>query len=164
MVGRCRLFQAILDCLRSQRLRIIVFSLRRVLANHRRLDGRLHFAQRLCMLRASFFHLNDVIAELALHDFDVADILREDCLVELRHHAALLRESKLAARVLAAGIVRVLLRQIGPVAAALKLLENTVGLALAAASALGIGTRGHRDEDVPRPRLLREPCTRTGGR
>ena len=62
---------------------------------------------------------------------------------------------QLAARVLAAGVVGVLLGQVGKVCAALNLLENPFGLGLGRGIGLGVGAGGHLDEDVARPRLLR---------
>ncbi len=107
------------------------------------------------MRRLPLLHLHDVIAELRLHDFDVADLLGENCVVELRHHHAAAGKAQLAAFVLAAGVVGVLLGQIGEVRATLNLLEQTLGFGLGRGVGLGIRARRHLDEDVAGTRLLR---------
>ena len=121
----------------------------------RGLDGGLHFAERLRMRRLPLFHLDNVIAELALHDLGIADLLREDGVVELRHHGAVLRKAQFAALVLAARIVGVLLGQLGKVPPALYLLEKRFGLGLGGGIGLGVGAGSHLDENVPRAGLLR---------
>ena len=78
----------------------------------------------------------------------------EDGVVELRHHAAALREAEFAAGVLAAGVVGILLGQLGPVAAGLKLLGDVLGLGLGGRVGLGVGVGAQLDEDVARARLL----------
>jgi ribosomal protein L29 len=136
-------------------LRVVLFRLRFLLANQRGLDGRQHFADVLRVRVLPLLHLHNVIAELALHNLDVADLLREDRVVELRHHRPVLRKAQFAARVLAARVVGVLLGQVGPVAAGLQLLQNVLSLGLGRRVGLGIRARIHLDQDVPRPRLLR---------
>ena len=59
-----------------------------------------------------------------------------------RHHG------ELAALVLGAGVVGVLLREIGEVAAGLKLLEDVLRLGFGGASVCGVGALGHGDQDV----------------
>ena len=59
---------------------------RRFLPDQRGLDGGKHFADVLRVGRLAFFHLHNVVPELALHDFDVADLLRG---VGKRRHLAI---------------------------------------------------------------------------
>ena len=54
-----------------------------------------------------------------------------------------LRKAQFAARVLAAGVVGVLLGQVGKVCAGLNLLENALGLGLGRGIGLGVGARRH---------------------
>ena len=93
------------------------------------------------MRRLPLLHLHDVIAELGLHDLGVADLLGEDGVVELRHHRAAPGKAQFAALVLAAGVVGVLLGQVGKVGAALNLLEQRLGLGLGRGIGLGVGAR-----------------------
>ena len=60
----------------------------------------------------------------------------------------MLQKAELAARVLAAGIVGVLLGELGQVAAGAELLENVFGLGLGGCVGLGVCALGHLDEDV----------------
>ena len=101
------------------------------------------------------FHLHNVIAEVGLHNVDLANLLREDRIVERRHHLAALRKSQLAACVLAARVVGVFLRQIGPASAGLQLLQNHLRLGFCRRIGRGIGIRGHADQNVARLGLLR---------
>ena len=129
--------------------------MRLLLADQRGLDGGQDLAERLGVRRLPLLHLHDVIAELGLHNLDVADLLGKDGLVELRHHRAAPGKAQLAALVLAAGIVGVFLGQFGEVGAGLKLLEQILGLGLGRGIGLGVGARRHLDEDVAGTGLLR---------
>ena len=102
----------------------------------------------------ALLHLHNVIAELALHDLSVANLLREDCLVKLRNHGSALGKGQFAAGVLATGIVRVLFGEVGKICAALDLLEEVLGLGLGGSIGLGIRARIDLDEDVARARLV----------
>ena len=108
------------------------------------------------MRRLPLLHLHDVIAELALHDLRIADLLGEDGVVELRHHHAAAGKAQFAALFLAAGVVGVLLGQLGEVCAALNLLEQPFGLGLGRGIGLGVGAGRHLDQNVPRTGLLRQ--------
>src|ERR1039457_890021 len=108
------------------------------------------------MCRLPLFHLDDVISVLRLDDLRIAYLLREDGAVEFRHHVAALRKSKFAARVLAARVIGILLRELGKVRPALNLLEKSLGLGLGGSFSLGICTLIYLDQNVPRFRLLRK--------
>ena len=151
MMRRGGLLQAVLDGLGGERLRVVLFGLGGLLADQRGLDGGQDFVERLGVRGLPLLHLDDVIAELGLHDLGVADLLGEDGVVELRHHGAALGKAQFAALVFAAGIVGVLLGQIGKVRAALNLLEDGFGFGLGGGIGLGVGAGGHLDEDVARP-------------
>ena len=105
--------------------------------------------------RLPLLNLDDVIAELALHDLRIADLLGEDGFVELRHHHAAPGKAQFAALVFAAGVVGVLPGQVGKVRAALDLLEQRLGLGFGRGVGLGVGAGRHLDEDVARTGLLR---------
>ncbi len=116
------------------------------------------------MCGRAFLHLNDVVAVLRLDDLCVADLLGEDGTVKLRHHVAALRKAEFAAGVLAAGVVRILLCQIGEVGAALDLLQEPLSLGLRRSIRLGVGAGSDLDQDVTRFCLLRRCVFRSGGR
>ena len=149
MMRRRGLLQAVLARLRGQLLRKLRLRLRRDFARERRHNGGLHFAQRLRMRALALFNLNNVVAKAALHNGDVADFLRKDSLVELRNHLAALRESQLAALVLAARVIGIFLRQCSPASTGLQLLQNALRLRLGRGIGLGVRAFRHADENVP---------------
>ena len=163
MVCGCRLIEAVLHGLRSQRLRIALLRGRGLLANQCGLDGRQHLAQRLRVRLLALFDLNDVVAILGLDDFCIADFLSEDGVVELGHHAPALRESQLAAGILAAGVIGIFLGQIGKVGAALNLFEDQLGFGLGGRIGFGVGSLIDLDQDMARTGLFRHGVFRLVG-
>ena len=86
------------------------------------LDLRPHFGQRLRRRGPLLDDLDDVEAELRLHQVaELAGLQRERRLVELRHHLALAEEVEVAALGLAGFVLRVLLRELREVRARLDL-------------------------------------------
>src|SRR5450756_2026565 len=96
------------------------------------------------------FHLNNVIAELRLHDLRFADLLGEDGAVKLWHHTTTLRGSEFASRVLAARIVGILFRQFRKVAATLDLLKNVLSLSFGSRICFCVRIRSQFDENMAR--------------
>ncbi len=94
------------------------------------------------------FYLDDVVAVLRANEpGGLSRLQREGSLVELGDGRAVLEEAELAALLLAAGIVGVLLRQLGEVAAVVELIENVLGLGLGGGVSLGV-VAVDLDEDV----------------
>ena len=114
-----------------------------------------HLGNRLCVRRLSLLYLHNVITKLALYNRDVADLLREDRIVKLRHHLSALRKPQLAAGGFAAWVVGIFLCQVGPsFPPAFQLLQNVLSLGLRRGIGFGVGVWRHGDENVARTGLL----------
>src|SRR6185437_1966661 len=110
-------------------------------------DLRLDLGQRTLVGGLFILNLQDVVAELRLDDArGLSGSQRERRLVELGNGLTAVQPSEFAALVLAAGVVGVLLGQLGEVAASLDLLQQIVGLGLGCRVCLGIGPLGNGDE------------------
>src|SRR6266700_132549 len=116
--------KAVLNRLGGECARVIFFCLRNLFAAQGCLNGRQHFIQRLRMSGLTPLYLNNVIAELRLHDLRFADLLGKDGIVKLRHHAPALRGAEFPTRILAAWIVGIFLREFSEASATLDLFEN----------------------------------------
>jgi len=93
-----------------------------------------------------------VVAELRLdHAADLAGLQGEGGLLELAHHAALREEPQVAALGLGAGVVGVLLGELGEVLSRFGLGLEILGLLLGRFLLLRRGVGLDADEDVPRP-------------
>ena len=153
MVSGGGLFESVFGGFRGEGGGVILFRRGGFLADEGCLNGGQHLADVLLLSRLALFHLQDVVAELALHNGNVADFLAEESLLKLRHGCTLLIKAELAPCIFAA-VVGVLFGQVGKVRAGLELLEDIFCPGLGGGIRFGIGTRGDLEQDVTRPCLF----------
>ena len=112
-----------------QLLSVMLCSLAGFLLPDERLDLRFHFVHRFNFGFLLVVHMNDVEAEAGLHEVAGAAFgQRKRSLLEFRDSHAFAGPSQRATELGAAGVVRILLGQVGKVAAGLHLLEHVFSL------------------------------------
>ncbi len=130
-----------------------------LLRRDRGLDLRADFVERLQVRFLLVVRVDDVEAEGAAHQTaGLALLQRERGLIELRNGLPVLDPAQRAAVVLAAGIVGILLGQVGEIAARIDLLQDRLGLRLGVGNRFFVHLAVHRfrrlDQDVPRHHLV----------